>query len=265
MIRIYQPALLYALRHKGLVAAVVLAAAVATVPVYRRLGTEFVPPLDEGVLLYMPSTISAISITEAKRLLQLTDSRLKSLPEVAHVLGKAGRADTSTDVAPLSMLETVVVLKPREQWPRRMSQQELIAKFDAAMKFPGSRTLDHAGPRKNRHARHRHAQSLGLKIAGPDIERFRISGPAWRNCCGTSAARARSLPNESTTAAIRHRLGSRRLARAGLSMEEAQTAVQNAIGGDNVTTVIQGRARYPVMCACPGTRGIISMRCARCW
>ena len=148
LIRIYQPALLHALRHKGFVAAVVLIAAAVTVPVYRRLGAEFIPPLDEGVLLYMPSTVSGISITEAKRLLQLTDARLKSQPEVAHVLGKAGRADTSTDVAPLSMLETVVVLKPREQWPRRMSQQELIAKFDAAMKFPGRRQhLDHAGPR----------------------------------------------------------------------------------------------------------------------
>jgi copper/silver efflux system protein len=125
LIRIYQPPLLYALRHKGLTAAVVLIAAIVTVPVYRGLGSEFVPPLDEGVLLYMPSTVSAISITEAKRLLQLTDSRLKSLPEVEHVLGKAGRADTSTDIAPLSMLETVVVLKPRELWPQRMSQQEL--------------------------------------------------------------------------------------------------------------------------------------------
>jgi Cu(I)/Ag(I) efflux system membrane protein CusA/SilA len=104
LIRIYQPALLFALKHKFLVAVVVLVAAVGTVPVYRRLGAELIPTLDEGVLLYMPSTVSGISITEAKRLLQLTDDRLKTLPEVAQVLGKAGRADTSTDVAPLSML-----------------------------------------------------------------------------------------------------------------------------------------------------------------
>ena len=203
LIRIYQPALLHALRHKGFVAAVVLIAAAITVPVYRRLGTEFIPPLDEGVLLYMPSTVSGISITEAKRLLQLTDARLKSQPEVAHVLGKAGRADTSTDAAPLSMLETVVVLKPREQWPRRMSQQELIAKFDAAMKFPGvANTWTMPVRGQDRHAGYRHAQSLGIEDrgAGP-AERFRISESGWRNCCGTFAAPAASLPNGSTTAA----------------------------------------------------------------
>ena len=99
LIRIYSPALLDALRKKGSCAAVALTAAALTVPLYWRLGTEFMPPLDEGVLLYMPSTVASISITEAKRLVQLTDARLRSLPEVAQVLGKAGRADTSTDVA----------------------------------------------------------------------------------------------------------------------------------------------------------------------
>jgi copper/silver efflux system protein len=170
--RIYQPALEYALLHKGLVATVVLAAAVGTVPVYRRLGAEFVPPLDEGVLLYMPSTVSAISITEAKRLLQLTGARLKSLPEVAHVLGKAGRADTSTDVAPLSMLETVVVLKPREQWPCRMTQPELIAKFDGAMRFPGVANAWTMPVRGRIDMLATGMRSpLGLKIAGPEVQR----------------------------------------------------------------------------------------------
>src|SRR5262249_48095592 len=137
LIRIYQPALQYALRHKALVVTAVLLAAAATVPVWRRLGHEFVPPLDEGVLLYMPSTAPGISITEAKRLFQLTSTSLKAQPEVAHVLGKAGRADTSTDVAPLSMLETVVVLKPREQWPHAIPLRDLIARFDATLQFPG--------------------------------------------------------------------------------------------------------------------------------
>src|SRR6185369_9580301 len=94
LIRVYEPVLEHALEHKVFVASVVLVAAAITVPVYFRLGAEFVPPLDEGVLLYMPSTVSGISITEAKRLLALADARLKSLPEVAQVLGKAGRADT---------------------------------------------------------------------------------------------------------------------------------------------------------------------------
>ncbi len=253
LIRIYQPVLLHALRHKGSVAVIILAAAVATVPVYRRLGSEFLPPLDEGVLLYMPSTVSAISITEATRLLQLTDSRLKSLPEVAHVLGKAGRADTSTDAAPLSMLETVVVLKPREQWPRRMSQQELIAKFDAAMKFPGvanSWTMPIRGRIDMLATGMR--SPLGLKIAGPDLQRIQDLGirveELLRGVRGTRTVFAERI-NDGRYVDIDWDRGE--LARAGISMEEAQTAVQNAIGGDNVTTVIQGRARYPVSVRLP--------------
>jgi len=248
LIRIYQPALLYALRNKRLVAAIVLAAAAVTIPVYRRLGSEFIPPLDEGVLLYMPSTVSAISITEAKRLLQLTDARLKTLPEVAQVLGKAGRADTSTDTAPLSMLETIVVLKPREQWPRRMSQQELIAKLDAAMKFPGVANAWTMPVRGRIDMQATGMRSpLGLKIAGPDPRRIQELGirveELLRGVRGARTVFAERI-NDGRYIDIDWDRGE--LARAGISMEEAQTAVENAIGGDNVTTVIQGRARYPV-------------------
>jgi copper/silver efflux system protein len=248
LIRLYQPALLHALRHKGFVAAVVVIAAVGTVPVYLRLGTEFIPQMDEGVLLYMPSTVSGISITEAKRLLQLTDARLKSQAEVAHVLGKAGRADTSTDVAPLSMLETVVVLKPREQWPRRISQQELIAKFDAAMKFPGVANTWTMPVRGRIDMLATGMRSpLGLKIAGPDVQKIQELGTRveelLRDVRGTRSVFAERT-NDGRYIDIAWDRGE--LARAGISMEEAQTAVQNAIGGDNVTTVIQGRARFPV-------------------
>jgi Cu(I)/Ag(I) efflux system membrane protein CusA/SilA len=248
LIRIYQPALERALRHKGLVVAVVLTAAAVTVPVYFRLGAEFVPPLDEGVLLYMPSTVSGISITEAKRLLQLTDARLKSQPEVAQVLGKAGRADTSTDLAPLSMLETIVVLKPREQWPRRMSQQELIGKFDAAMKFPGVANTWTTPVRGRIDMLATGMRSaLGLKIAGPELQRIQELGARveelLRGVRGTRSVFAERI-NDGRYIDIQWNRGE--LARAGISMEEAQTAVQNAIGGDNVTTVIRGRARYPV-------------------
>jgi Cu(I)/Ag(I) efflux system membrane protein CusA/SilA len=248
LIRIYQPALLYALRHKGFVAAVVLIAAAVTVPVYRRLGTEFIPPLDEGVLLYMPSTVSGISITEAKRLLQLTDALLKSQPQVAHVLGKAGRAETSTDAAPLSMLETVVVLKPREQWPRRISQQELISNLDAAMKFPGVTNTWTMPIRGRMDMLATGIRSpLGLKIAGPSLQRIEEIGTRveelLRGVRGTRSVFAERT-NDGRYIDIQWDRGE--LARAGISMEEVQTAVQNAIGGDNVTTVIQGRARYPV-------------------
>jgi Cu(I)/Ag(I) efflux system membrane protein CusA/SilA len=248
LIRMYEPALQHALRHKTLVAAVVLIAAAVTVPAYLRLGVEFVPPLDEGVLLYMPSTAPGISITEAKRLLQLTDARLKSQPEVARVLGKAGRAETSTDVAPLSMLETIVVLKPREQWPRPIPLRELIARFDASLRFPGvanSWTMPVRGRIDMLATGMR--SPLGLKIAGPDLERIQELGTRvedlLRGVRGTRGVFAERI-NEGRYIDVKWDRGE--LARAGISMEGAQSAVQHAIGGESVSTAIQGRARYPV-------------------
>ncbi len=248
LIRVYRPALQYALGRKGLVAAVLVTAAAVTVLLYRQLGTEFVPPLDEGVLLYMPSTAPGISIGEAERLLRLTDARLKSQPEVAHVLGKAGRADTSTDAAPLSMLETVVVLKPRREWPRPVSTQELIARFDAALKFPGVANMWTMPVRGRIDMLASGMRSpLGLKIAGPNLQRIQELGSQvedlLRGIRGTRSVYAERM-NDARYIDIQWDRGE--LARAGITMEEAQTAVQNAIGGESVTTAIQGRARYPV-------------------
>jgi Cu(I)/Ag(I) efflux system membrane protein CusA/SilA len=248
LIRTYQPVLQYALDHKAIVAAGIVVLTAVTIPAYRSLGTEFIPPLDEGVLLYMPSTVSGISITEAKRLLQLTDARLKTLPEVDHVLGKAGRADTPTDVAPLSMLETVIVLKPRGQWPKPLSQQELINKFDAVMQFPG---VTNAWTMPIRGRIDMLATGirtpLGLKIAGPNLEVVQQLGTQaqmlLQKVPGTRNVFAERM-NDGRYIDIQWRRDD--LARAGISMEEAQSAVQNGIGGDNVTTVIQGAARYPV-------------------
>jgi Cu(I)/Ag(I) efflux system membrane protein CusA/SilA len=248
LIRAYEPALKYALRHKTLVAAMVLIAAAVTVPVYRRLGAEFVPPLDEGVLLYMPSTAPGISVTEAKRLLQLTDARLKSQPEVARVLGKAGRAETATDAAPLSMLETIVVLKPRQQWPRQIPLPELIARFDASLRFPGvanTWTMPVRGRIDMLATGMR--TPLGLKIAGSDLERIQELGIRVENLLrgirGTRSIFAERI-NEGRYIDVQWDRGE--LARAGISMEGAQSAVQYAIGGESVSTAIQGRARYPV-------------------
>ena len=248
LIRVYQPALLSVLRHKNIVIAVTLLAALVTIPVYRALRTEFIPPLDEGALLYMPSTVTGMSMTEAKRLLQLADARLKRQPEVARVLGKAGRADSATDAAPLSMLEIVVVLKPRDQWPRRLSPQELISKLDAVMTFPGvanSWTMPVRGRLDMLTTGMR--SSLGLKIAGPDLERIQAlantAEQLLRRVQGTRSVFAERM-TEGRYVDIQWDRG--KLARAGISMEEAQASVQNAIGGDNVTTIIQGRARYPV-------------------
>ena len=137
LIRLYEPLCAWCLRWKWLVIAGAIGIVAATVPVYQRLGSEFMPPLDEGSLLYMPSTLPGISETEAQRLLQVTDRIIKRFPEVETVLGKAGRAETSTDPAPLSMMETIIVLKPRNQWPNQISTDQLIEQMNDALRIPG--------------------------------------------------------------------------------------------------------------------------------
>jgi copper/silver efflux system protein len=117
LIRMYEPVVRWSLQRKRLVIAGAFGLVLVSIPAFLSLGSEFMPPLDEGALLYMPTTQPGISIGEAQRLLQLTDRTIRQFPEVEHVIGKAGRAETSTDPAPLSMLETVITLKPKEQWP----------------------------------------------------------------------------------------------------------------------------------------------------
>ena len=160
LIRLYEPLATWALRRKWIVFGTALVLVVLTVPVFMKLGSEFMPPLDEGSLLYMPTTMPGISITEAQKLLQVTDRIIKGFPEVDRVLGKAGRAETSTDPAPLSMLETVITLKPKSEWrkqetwysswapdwlkvplrvitPDTISREELVAQMNDALKIPG--------------------------------------------------------------------------------------------------------------------------------
>ena len=159
LFRIYEPACNFVLRHKGLTLTVALLLVLTTIPVYFQLGSEFMPPLYEGSLLYMPTTVPGISVAEAQQLMQTMDRQLREFPEVERVFGKAGRAETSTDPAPFSMMETTILLKPTDQWrkkdrwysklpdflqaplrhiwPDRISPDELIAEMDAAMQFPG--------------------------------------------------------------------------------------------------------------------------------
>ena len=248
LIRVYTPVVEWALRHKQAVLSGVVAAVVVTVPVWLRVGTELMPPLDENVLLYMPTTMPGISIAEATRLLQSTDGILKSFPEVESVLGKAGRATTATDSAPVSMLETLVVLKPREQWRRGVNKDQLIAEMDRALKLPGvsnSWTMPVRGRIDMLATGMRGA--LGLKITGPNTEGIQELGEKIQAVLKTDSA-TRSVfaerSNEGYYLDVDWDRGE--LGRQGISMEAAQMSVQNAIGGETVTEVIEGRARYPV-------------------
>jgi len=268
---VYLPVASWALRHKWLILTGVIAAMIATIPVYRTLGSELMPSLDEGTLLYMPTTEPSISIAEAKHLLSMTDSTIRSFPEVEHVFGKAGRAETATDPAPLSMLETVITLKPRSQWrarhtwysawaPKwslpifrqitsdRISREQLVADLDAALQIPGvsnAWTMPVRGRIDMLNTGIRTA--VGVKITGPDFATIdRVSSNV--------ASLLRSLP--ATRSVFPERLGGGRyvdinwnreaLANYGLSVADAQAAVQNAIGGEDVSVVVDERARYPV-------------------
>lgn len=271
LIRAYEPVAAWALRRKWVILGGALCSIVAVTPLALRLGSEFMPPLDEGSLLYMPTTMPGISVGEAQRLLQVTDRIIKQFPEVDQVLGKAGRAETSTDPAPLSMLETVITLKPKEQWrsvetwysgwapewlkavlrritPDRISTAALIEQMNEALKLPG---LSNAWtmPIKGRIDMLTTGirTPLGLKISGANLLEMEEIGSqveaTLRTVHGT-----RSVFAERTGGGYFLDITWNReeLARYGLSMDEAQGVVQSAIGGDNVGTAFQGRERYAV-------------------
>jgi Cu(I)/Ag(I) efflux system membrane protein CusA/SilA len=235
-----------------------------------KLGSEFMPPLWEGDLLYMPTTLPGISVTEAQKLMQSMDQVLKTFPEVELVHGKAGRAETSTDPAPFSMMETVVVLKPRDQWRKkgrfysswpewlqgplrhvwsdRINKDELIAEMDAAMQFPGC-TNAWTMPIKNRIDMLSTGvrTPIGVKILGGDLQAIEGIGTQLERILN-GVPGTRSVYAERTAGGyfLDFDLKRENLARYGLTVAEAEMVIMSAIGGQSVTTTIEGRERYTV-------------------
>jgi copper/silver efflux system protein len=248
LIRLYEPLCAWSLRWKWLVLAGAVAVVAATVPVYERLGSEFMPPLDEGTLLYMPSTLPGISVTEAQRLLQVQDRIIKQFPEVERVLGKAGRAETSTDPAPFSMMETVIVLKPRNQWRDGLTTDQLVEEMNDALKLPGT-TNAWTMPIKARIDMLTTGvrTPVGIKIYGSNIHELERIGTEIEAVLPTVFG-TRSAFAERTSGGYFVDFTWKRdeLARYGLSIDEAQMVVMSAVGGDTVTTTVEGRERYPV-------------------
>ena len=271
LMRMYEPVVRWSLRWKWSVIGGAVALVVVTVPVFTHLGSEFMPPLDEGSLVYMPTTMPGISISAAETLLQVSDRAIKQFPEVDRVLGKAGRADTSTDPAPLSMLETVITLKPTSEWrrvdtwysgwapewmkrvlrhvtPDHISQEQLIAEMNAAVTYPGVSNA-WTMPIKARVDMLTTGirTPVGLKISGGDFAEIEKIGTAIEAVL-PSVSGTRNVFAERTGSGFFLDIEWNRdaLARYGLSVETAQSVVQNAIGGENVTTTIEGRERYPV-------------------
>jgi Cu(I)/Ag(I) efflux system membrane protein CusA/SilA len=271
LMTLYEPVVRWSLRWKWSVIAGAAMLVLVTVPVFTRLGSEFMPPLDEGSLLYMPTTMPGIAIGEAQKLVQVSDRAIRQFPEVDRVIGKAGRADTSTDPAPLSMLETVITLKPTSEWrrvdtwysgwapewlkrvlrhvtPDHISQEQLIEEMNAALSYPGvsnAWTMPIKGRIDMLTTGIR--TPVGLKVSGVDFAEIEKIGTAIEAVL-PAVSGTRNVFAERTGGGFFLDIEWNRdaLARYGLSVEAAQGVVQNAIGGENVTTTIEGRERYPV-------------------
>jgi len=270
LFRIYEPACRLVLKWRKTTIVVAILLILTTIPVYLKLGSEFMPPLYEGSLLYMPTTFPGISVTEAEKLLQMQDKILKSVPEVERVFGKAGRAETSTDPAPFSMMETTIVLKPKSEWRKvqrwyswmpevfqkplrhiwwdRMTKDDLITELDKKMQFPGV-TNAWTMPIKARIDMLTTGvrTPIGIKIYGGDLKEIEKIGThlemIMREIPGT-----RSVYAERTAGGyfVDFVLKRDQLARYGLTIKEAQMVIMSAIGGEPVTTTIEGRERYTV-------------------
>ncbi|MFZ5524270.1 MAG: efflux RND transporter permease subunit [Pseudomonadota bacterium] len=248
LITIYRPVIAAVLKNKQAAIAVALAAMGLTLYPALRLGSEFMPTLNEGTLFYMPASLPGMPVTKAAELLQTQDKIIKSFPEVASVYGKAGRAQTATDPAPLEMFETVINLKPQDQWRPGMTTGKLIAEMDQALQFPGianSWTM----PIKARIDMLSTGirTPVGIKVFGKnldEIERLATGIEAVvRKVPGTSSAFAERITGGFYLNIVPDRIA---LARYGLTVGEVQDVIATALGGENVTTTVEGLERFGV-------------------
>ena len=248
LIDAYIPVVRFAVRHRRAVAAGAGILLLSTIPVFLTLGSEFMPPLNEGTVLYMPTAPPGISATEAGAVLQQMDRRLKTVPEVATVFGKMGRARTATDPAPLSMTETVVTLKPESQWRKGMTWEALIADMDSKMRFPGMPNIWWMPIQtRNEMLATGVRSAVGVKVYGQDlatIERIGIQiESALKNVRGTRSAIA-----DRVTGGYFLDFDIRReeAARYGLTVGQIQDVIESAIGGLPASQTIEGRERYTI-------------------
>ena len=247
-IRLYSPVIRKALTWKKTTIALNLIALLVAIPLFMNLGSEFMPPLDEGSLLYMPVTLPNVSITEAKRIIRIQDKIIKSVPEVEQVLGKVGRAETSTDPAPVSMFESIIILKPKEQWRPGLSKADIVSELDSKLQQPGVRNgwtqpiinrinMLSTGVRTD----------LGVKIFGNDL-----------NVLRDLAIRAEEIlkPVNGAADVVAERvtggnyididIDRQAAARYGVSVGDIQDVIETALGGEMLSTSVEGRNRFPI-------------------
>jgi Cu(I)/Ag(I) efflux system membrane protein CusA/SilA len=244
----YQPLLAAVLRRPVLTIVLAFVALAVTLAPAARLGGEFMPPLDEGDLLYMPTALPGLSVGKAAELLQQTDRMIKTVPEVARVFGKAGRAETATDPAPLEMFETVIQFKPREQWRPGMTPQNLVEELDAAVKVPGLANV-WVPPIRNRIDMLATGikSPVGIKVSGPELAQIdRVTAEIERvvkPLPGVSSALAERLEGGRY---VDVNIDRARAARYGLARADLQSIVATAIGGENIGETVEGLQRFPI-------------------
>ncbi len=249
----YAPVVKYAVRWRWPVVIGALLTLIATVPVYRSLGNEFMPPLNEGSILYMPTTLPGISIEEATRVMQTMNRELKKFPEVERVFGKVGRSTSPTDPAPLSMIETNIMLKPQAEWREGMTWDKLIGEMDGAMRFPGmpniwwmpiqTRTEMLATGIRS---------SLGIKIFGPELATIERTGVDIERALlddERTAPFTRSAFAERATGGyfLDFDIDRKAAARFGLNVNDVQSVIEAAMGGVKVSETVEGRERYGIL------------------
>ena len=247
-IRLYEPVIHWVLKHRKITIAINVIALLITIPMILNTGSEFMPPLDEGSILYMPVTLPGTSIAEVNRILQEQDKIIKSVPEVHHVLGKTGRAETATDNAPLSMIETIILLKPKSEWRPGITKQDIVAELDSKLQIPGVRNgwtqpiinrinMLSTGVRTD----------IGFKIFGPNLDTLETYAIKAENLLkkvnGAADVVAERVQN-GYYLDINIKRGI--AARYGVNIRDLQDIIETAIGGQNLGIVIDGRMRFPI-------------------
>jgi Cu(I)/Ag(I) efflux system membrane protein CusA/SilA len=245
---IYDPVLSLALKYRKTTLAINIIALLATIPLIMNTGSEFMPPLDEGSLLFMPTTLPNISINEAKRILQVQDAIIKSVPEVEQVLGKVGRAETPTDPAPVSMIETIIILKDKSEWRKGLTKADIVSELNSKLQIPGVSNgwtqpiinrinMLSTGVRTD----------LGVKIFGDNLDTLEILAIKAEGIL-------KKIPGAADVFAERTQGGSYididvkrdAISRYGLNVGDVQDVIETAIGGENISKTVEGRRRFPI-------------------
>ncbi len=248
LIAIYAPVVRFVVRHRGLVIVLALLAIAITIPAYLRLGSEFMPPLNEGVILYMPTAPPGMSTTAAEDVLQKIDRALMTFPEVESVFGKMGRAESPTDPAPLGMVEATVVLKPRSAWPAGMTWEQLIRDMDAKVRIPGMPNVFWMPIQTRTEMLATGVRSpLGIEVFGDDLPSIEKAAVAIEHAVATvpgtrSAYAERSEGGFFLDVTVKREAA----ARYGLTADDVNDAVASAIGGMDVSQTVEGLERYPI-------------------